>query len=349
MAGTASRTLWKGAISFGLVHIPVGLHTATRESGVDFDWLDKRTMDPVGYKRINKRTGREIDRENIVKGVEYENGQYVIISPDEIEEAYPRTTQTIEILRFVEAGAVPFVYLERPYYVAPINKGQKVYALLRDTLAKSEKIAIAKVVIQTKQHLAALIPAGDGLVLNLMRWGDEIKPMEELDLPKAGAKNMSPSAAELKMARMLVDDMSGKWDPDEFKDEFREAIMGLVEKRAKAGQTEQVFEPEEDAPAHGDNVIDLTALLRQSLKGGKGGGAKAGGTSQSRKAASEDSAEDEEAKAPARKTATKAKAAPKKAGETAAAARKTPAKAAKKTAKKRSAKTASAGTSRKAA
>ncbi|WP_233237090.1 Ku protein [Bordetella sp. LUAb4] len=332
MAGTASRTLWKGAISFGLVHIPVGLHTATRESGVDFDWLDKRTMDPVGYKRINKRTGREIDRENIVKGVEYENGQYVIISPDEIEEAYPRTTQTIEILRFVDAGAVPFVYLERPYYVAPINKGQKVYALLRDTLAKSEKIAIAKVVIQTKQHLAALIPAGDGLVLNLMRWGDEIKPMEELDLPKAGAKNMSPSAAELKMARMLVDDMSGKWDPDEFKDEFREAIMGLVEKRAKAGQTEQVFEPEEDAPAHGDNVIDLTALLRQSLTGRKAGGA----------------GEAQETKTSARKTASKGaakgKAAPKKAAKTAAAAaRKAPGKAAAKTARK------SAATTRKAA
>ncbi|OZI34571.1 Ku protein [Bordetella genomosp. 10] len=317
MAGTASRTLWKGAISFGLVHIPVGLHTATRESGVDFDWLDKRTMDPVGYKRINKRTGREIDRENIVKGVEYENGQYVIISPEEIEEAYPRTTQTIEILRFVEAGAVPFVYLERPYYVAPINKGQKVYALLRDTLAKAGKIAIAKVVIQTKQHLAALIPSGDGLVLDLMRWGDEVKPMDELDLPKAGAKGMSPSAAELKMARMLVDDMTGEWDPDEFKDEFREAIMGLVEKRAKAGQTEQVFEPEEEAPAHGDNVIDLTALLRQSLAGRKGGAAG--------KTAS---------KAVAKKAAKKAQAAPKKAGKAAGTTRKPAGKSAEKSAGK---------------
>ncbi|MFC4276319.1 non-homologous end joining protein Ku [Achromobacter aloeverae] len=286
MAGTTSRTLWKGAISFGLVHIPVGLHTATRDSGVDFDWLDKRTMDPVGYKRINKRTGREIDRENIVKGVEYESGQYVIISPEEIEEAYPRTTQTIEILRFVEAGAVPFVYLERPYYVAPIARGQKVYALLRDTLAKAEKIAIAKVVIQTKQHLAALIPSGDGLVLNLMRWGDEVKSMDELDLPKAGAKAMSPSAAELKMARMLVDDMTGEWNPDEFKDEFRTAIMGLVEKRAKAGQTEQVFEPEEEAPPRGDNVIDLTALLRQSLAGRKGNGG-ARGAGEGREAADE--------------------------------------------------------------
>ena len=141
----ATRTIWKGAISFGLVHIPVGLHTATTESGVDFDWLDKRSMDPVGYKRINKRTGKEIDKDNIVKGVEYEDGQYVVISPDEIADAYPRTTQTIEIQQFVDAADVSFVYLERPYYVAPINKGQKVYALLRDTLAKSGKIGIATV------------------------------------------------------------------------------------------------------------------------------------------------------------------------------------------------------------
>jgi len=152
---------------------------------VDFDWLDKRSMDPVGYKRINKRTGKEIDKDNIVKGVEYEDGQYVIISPEEIADAYPRTTQTIEIQQFVDAADVSFVYLERPYYVAPINKGQKVYALLRDTLAKTGKIGIAKVVIQTKQHLAALIPSGDALVLNLMRWGDDVKPQDELDLPKS--------------------------------------------------------------------------------------------------------------------------------------------------------------------
>ena len=265
----ATRTIWKGAISFGLVHIPVGLHTATTDSGVDFDWLDKRSMDPVGYKRINKRTGKEIDKDNIVKGVEYEDGQYVIISPEEIADAYPRTTQTIEIQQFVEAGDVSFVYLERPYYVAPINKGQKVYALLRDTLAKTGKIGIAKVVIQTKQHLAALIPSGDVLVLNLMRWGDDVKSLEGLDLPKVGAKGMAPSASELKMAKMLVEDMSGKWDPEEFKDEFKAAVMDLVARKVKAGKTETVIEPQEEAPEYADNVIDLTELLQRSLKGGK--------------------------------------------------------------------------------
>jgi len=264
----ATRTIWKGAITFGLVHIPVGLHTATTESGVDFDWLDRRSMDPVGYKRINKRTGKEIESKDIVKGVEYEDGQYVIISPDEIAQAYPRTTQTIEIQQFVEAAEVSFVYLERPYYVAPINKGQKVYALLRDTLVKSGKIGIAKVVIQTKQHLAALIPMGDALVLNLMRWGDDVKSVADLDLPKAGAKSMSPSASELKMAKMLVDEMSAEWDPADYQDEFKAAIMGLVEQKVKAGKTETVIEPQEETPAYADNVIDLTELLQRSLRGG---------------------------------------------------------------------------------
>jgi len=324
----AARTIWKGAISFGLVHIPVGLHTATTESGVDFDWLDKRSMDPVGYKRINKRTGKEIDKDNIVKGVAYEDGKYVIVSPEEISEAYPRTTQTIEIQQFVDAGAVPFVYLERPYYVAPINKGHKVYALLRDTLAKTGKIGIAKVVIQTKQHLAALIPSGDALVLNLMRWGDEVKSVEGLDLPKAGAKNMTPNASEMKMAKMLVDDMSGEWDPEQYKDEFKAAVMELVEQKANAGETETVIEPQESSPAYADNVIDLTELLQRSLKGGKGA-SKAS-------AKSDEGDEKKAARAPASKTAAKsAKSASKATGKTASkATTKTATKAASKTGSK---------------
>lgn len=269
---TGSRTLWKGAITFGLVHIPVGLHTAATEQGVDFDWLDKRSMDPVGYKRVNKRTGKEISKENIVKGVEYEDGKYVIISPEEIEAVFPKTTQTIEIERFIDAAEMPFIFLERPYYVAPINKSDKVYALLRESLVDSGKIALAKVVIATKQHLAALVPSGAALVLNLLRWGDEVKTLESLDLPPAGRKNLS--APELKMAKQLITEMSGKWDPDDFKDEFRHQVMKLVDKKVKAGKTETVLEPEEEAP-EGSNVIDLTELLQRSLKGGSKVDAKA--------------------------------------------------------------------------
>lgn len=304
----ATRTIWKGAISFGLVHIPVGLHTATTESGVDFDWLDRRSMDPVGYKRINKRTGKEIESKDIVKGVEYEDGQYVIISPDEIADAYPRTTQTIEIQQFVEAAEVSFVYLERPYYVAPINKGQKVYALLRDTLVQSGKIGIAKVVIQTKQHLAALIPMGDALVLNLMRWGDDVKSVEGLDLPKSGAKSMSPSASELKMAKMLVEEMSAEWDPADYQDEFKAAIMGLVEQKVKAGKTETVIEPQEETPAYADNVIDLTELLQRSLRGGTSKGRAKAEAKPAKKSAPRSAAVK---KAPAKKAAKSARQAKK--------------------------------------
>jgi DNA end-binding protein Ku len=263
---TGSRTLWKGAITFGLVHIPVGLHTAAREEGVDFDWLDKRSMDPVGYKRINKRTGKEITAENIVKGVAYEDGKYVIVSPEEIEAVYPKTTQTITIERFIEANELPFVYLERPYYVAPINKSDRVYALLREALADSGKVGLARVVISTKQHLAALVPSSRALVLSLLRWGDEVKTLDALDLPPAGRKSLN--AAELKMANQLIEEMSGKWDPADFKDEFRIQVMKLVEKKAKAGEAKTVvLEPEEEAPQSAE-VIDLTELLQRSLRQG---------------------------------------------------------------------------------
>lgn len=294
---TGSRTLWKGAITFGLVHIPVGLHTAATSEGVDFDWLDKRTMDPVGYKRVNKRTGKEIDKDNIVKGVEYEDGKYVIISPDEVEAVFPKTTQTIEIERFIDANEMPFIFLERPYFVAPVNKSDKVYALLRETLVATGKIGLAKVVIATKQHLAALVPSGPALVLNLLRWGDEVKTLDSLDLPPAGKKNVS--AAELKMATQLVKEMSGPWKPEDFKDEFRIQVMKLVEKKAKAGEGKTVLEPEEEAPQSGAEVIDLTALLKRSLKGGDKGGAKADAKSPSRKTAAK--------KVPAKKAAAAVK------------------------------------------
>lgn len=312
MAKSSTRALWKGAITFGLVHIPVGLYSATEESDVDFDWLDRRTMDPVGYKRINKRTGREISKEDVVKGVAYGKDNYVVLSQDDIAAAYPRTTQTIEIASFVDVSEVPFIYLEKPYYTAPINKGEKVYALLREALKETGKAGLARVVIHSKQHLAVVLPCGPALVLNLVRWGGEIRSWDDLPLPAQGKASLKD--AELRMARNLIEDMSGHWKAAELRDNFHDAIMKMVEAKAKAGKTETV-QPLEEAPEQGAEVIDLTELLRRSLKGG---GKASSGKEAPRRAAAGRSREPAEERAVAA-AAPRKKAAPAKR----AAARKT--------------------------
>lgn len=304
MATSSKRALWKGAISFGLVHIPIALHSATQDQGLDFDWLDKRSMDPVGYKRINKATGKEISKENIVKGIEYEDGRYVILSAEEISAAYPKTTQTVEIEAFVSISDIPFVYLERPYYISPINKGAKVYALLREVLLKTKKAGIAKVVIQTKQHLAILMPCGPALILNLLRWGDEIRSWDDLNLPAQGTKSTGLTDKEMAMGEQLVQDMSSKWKPEDFTDSFKEQILRLVKEKADAGEIESVMEPETEETGGGAKILDLTDMLRRSL--GKNGSLETGKAS----------------KAPAKKSTAAGKTAAKKTTAKAGAAKK---------------------------
>lgn len=296
------HAIWKGAISFGLVHIPVAVYPAASEIGIDFDWLDKRSMDPVGYKRVNKRTGREIAKEHIVKGVKVEGGDYVIVSEDEIHAAYPKTTRTIEIESFVAATDIPFTQLEKPYYLEPAAGGDKVYALLREAMFEAGVIGIARVVMHTRESLAAVIPAGRGLVLNTLRWAQEIRPWTGLKLPAAGRKALK--AGELEMAADLIGNMTSRWKPDAHAERFTEAIHALVAKRAKAGRTETV-EPVEDVPDGGEtsNVVDLTALLRQSLgqRGGKGSSGRSKASS-SRSTSRSSAAKSRRAKAAARQS-----------------------------------------------
>ncbi|AZF00280.1 Ku domain protein [Pseudomonas orientalis] len=260
------RAIWKGAISFGLVHIPVSLVSATSSQGVDFDWLDKRSMDPVGYKRINKATGKEINKENIVKGVAYEKGRYVVLSEDEIRSAHPNSTQTIEIIAFVASDQIPLQNIDTPYFLAPDKRGGKVYALLRETLKKTGKVALANVVLHTKQHLAALMPLESALVLVMLRWPAEVRSLDELEL---GSDVTKPTLAkgELDMAKRLVEDMSADWQPEEYRDSFQEKIMALVEKKAKAGKIEDVESTEGSEERKSADVIDLTELLKRSLAG----------------------------------------------------------------------------------
>ncbi len=270
------RVIWKGAISFGLVHVPVALYPASQDSGIDFDWLDRRSMDPVGYQRINKRTGKPIKGDDIVKGVQQDDGEYVIVSDEQIKAAYPVSTQTIEIETFVQAAEIPFLLLEKPYYLEPIGKGEKVYALLREAMAQAGVIGIARVVMHTKEHLAALIPMGPALVLNTIRWASEIRPVEDLKLPAAGKSAAGVKAAELKMATQLISDMTGPWDPEAYENRFVSAVQALVRQKVKAGDTKTVT-PLEDATeaAAPSNVVDLTELLARSLAGRKGGTPKA--------------------------------------------------------------------------
>jgi DNA end-binding protein Ku len=263
------RTLWKGSIGFGLIYIPVALYPASQEQGLDFDWLDKRDMAPVGYKRVNKVTGKEVSKENIVKRLAYTEGKYAILSEDEIRGNHLKTTQTVELLHFVNVGAVPPEYFEKPYFLAPTAKGEKVYALLRETLRKEKKIGIAYVVIATKQHLAALIPNERALMLFTLRWESEIRGEEGLSFPAAGNAGVKP--AEAAMAAQLVNSMSGAWKPGTYRDSFKEDIMALVKKKVAAGKTTEILSVDQvdEAPVSG-KILDLTDLLKRSLK--KGGG-----------------------------------------------------------------------------
>lgn len=260
-----ARAIWKGAISFGLVHIPVALVSALNRQGVDFDWLDKRSMDPVGYKRINKVTGKEVTKEDIVKGVEYEKGSYVVLSEEEIRTAHPKSTQTIDILAFVDSKEISLPYIDTPYYLAPDKRGGKVYALLRETLVRSGKVAVAQVVLHTRQHLAAVMPQGEALMLVTLRWDAEVRTVADLELKDMPEKG-ELSKRELDMAKRLVEDMYEDWEPSRYHDTFQEKIMALVERKAKEGRIESVEGPEEDDRQSAD-VIDLTELLKRSLGG----------------------------------------------------------------------------------
>lgn len=279
-----ARAIWKGAISFGLVHIPVALVSATSSQGVDFDWLDSRSMDPVGYKRVNKVTGKEVTKEHIVKGVQYEKGRYVVLSEEEIKSAHPLSTQTIDIFSFVDAEQIPLQNIDTPYYLAPDKRGGKVYALLRETLSKTNKVALAHVVLHTRQHLAALMPLESAMVLVMLRWPAEVRSLDTLEL---GTEVTKPELAkgELDMAKRLVQDMSADWKPEDYRDSFEDKIMALVEKKANEGKIEDVETATGEEERKTADVIDLTELLKRSLGGKSAGKATSKPASKSKTAA----------------------------------------------------------------
>jgi DNA end-binding protein Ku len=262
-----ARTVWKGSISFGLVNIPVALYPGEQRQEMHFSLLDQRDMSPVGYKRFNKKTGEDVAWEQIVKGYEYDKDQYVVLGDEEFRRANVKATQTIEIIEFVKASQVPFTYFDRPYYLEPVHKiGEKGYALLREILKRSERVGVASVVLRTRQHLALLAPLGDALVLNLLRYHYELRSPDELKLPGKDLATLRISKREIEMAERLVEDMEADWDPEKYRDEYREDLMRVVEEKVAAGKTLEIEAPHGEEPARGAQVIDFMTLLKRSVE-----------------------------------------------------------------------------------
>jgi DNA end-binding protein Ku len=269
--------IWNGHITFGLVSIPVALYPAESRDDLDFTLLDKADMSPIGYRKVNKATGEEVPRERITRGFETQKGRYVIVSDEDLRRASPERTQQIAIMSFVDPAEIDPRYYDRPYYLEAMPKQEKGYALLRETLRESGKMAIATVVIHTRQHLAALTALDSVLVLDLLRYPAELRDPSRLNLPGKSLKALGISEKELKMAERLVEQMVEPWDPSKYRDEYREELTAFIRKRAKAGKIEEPEVEEPVARKTGAKVIDIMSLLKRSVEKAEGGRPRARG------------------------------------------------------------------------
>ncbi len=256
-----ARPLWKGSISFGLVTIPVSMTPAVAPRELAFHLLDGQTMSPVHNKRVNS-SGEEIPWERIVKGHELPDGRWVTLTDEDFRSANVHSTRTIDVLGAVCASEMDPEYFDTPYFLSPEPQGVKAYALLRHSLNRAKRIAIGQVVIRTRQHLCALVPQGDMLVLEVLRYPHELRDAGELDLPSEDMRALGVTDAELNLAEQLISTIEKPWDPTEYKDTYREDLLALIERKA-AGETVTIEEPEMEAPAQ---VIDIADLLKRSVE-----------------------------------------------------------------------------------
>src|SRR5438270_9843797 len=259
------RAIWKGSISFGLVNIPIGLYPATRKEELRFRLLRKSDLSPVNYKRVAEKDGKEVPWDQIVKGYEYEKGKYVVLKEEDFERVDLEATQTVDIQDFVDLDEIDPMFFYKPYYLEPQKGGDKAYALLRDSLEDKKRVGIAKVVIKTRQYLAGVKPEDGALVLELMHFADELADASKLRIPK----KVEVGKREMNMATALVDSMSSKWSPEKYKDDYRAALMEVIEEKVEAGGKE-IEEKPKKAPKP-TKVIDLVSVLQKSLEqtGGK--------------------------------------------------------------------------------
>jgi DNA end-binding protein Ku len=255
-----ARAIWKGSISFGLVNIPIALYPATRREELKFRLLRKSDLSPVNYKRVAEKDGKEVSWDEIVKGYEYEKGKYVVLKDEDFERVDLEATQTVDIQDFVDQEEIDPMFFYKPYYLEPQKGGDKAYALLRDALKDSGKVGIAKVVIKTRQYLAGVKPEDGALVLELMHFADELADPEKLRV----SKKTEVDKREINMAKSLIDSMSSKWNPEKYKDDYREALMEVIEEKVEAGGKE-IEEKPRKAPKP-TKVIDLVSVLQKSLE-----------------------------------------------------------------------------------
>ncbi len=261
------RAIWKGSISFGLVNIPIALYPATRKEELKFRLLRAKDMSPVNYKRVAAKDGKEVPWDEIVKGYEYEKGKYVVLSDKDFQRVDLEATQTVDIQDFVDLDEIDPMYFYKPYYLEPQKGGDKAYTLLREALSDGKKVGIAKVVIKTRQYLAGVKALKDALVLELMHFAEELADAEKLNVPK----KTTVGKREKEMAEALVKSMTAKWDPKKYKDDYREALMEVIEEKVESGGEELEEKPKEKKTP--TKVIDLVAVLQESLKA-QGGGKK---------------------------------------------------------------------------
>jgi len=262
--------MWSGSITFGLVQIPVGLYPSEVSHDLSFKLLDKRDMTPVHYQRYNSKSGKEVPWDDIVRGFERAPGEMVVVTDEDLRRANVKSSQTIEILDFVDASDIAPPYFDKPYFLGPLQTKKRAlaspkgYVLLREALRKTGKVGIAKVVIRTREHLAAVLPQEKALILNLLRFDHELRKEKDLDLPEAVAGAANVSEREMDMAERLITEMATEWKPQKYKDEYYDDVMAMIEKKAKAGDALKITEPEE-VPEPEASGADLVALLRKSL------------------------------------------------------------------------------------
>lgn len=262
-----ARAVWNGHISFGLIQIPVELHSAEKRTDIQFHMVDSRNQARVRYERVNEETGEEVPWNEIVKGYEYDDGRYVLLEEEEFKRVAPEVTKTVELSGFVDVSGIEPIYFDKPYYLVPGKKGDKPYMLLRESLRRSGKAGVASVVIRTRQYLALVMPRGPALMLNLLRFAQELRQPDEFRFPEGSLADYKITSKEVSMAEQLIESMTEDWDPTQYQDEYRSALLAFIEKKLKSsgkGAPRTREAPEEAPPATAD-VIDLMELLKRSM------------------------------------------------------------------------------------